>query len=187
MNINRERGISLYVALIVMVATGAASMAIGVWDKNRLASAEEAGYARAVAEKAVEQTNSDNRSLLNQQEVIISLNNNLMKAKSEHSKTVRDLANVRAQLAVAAPRVQLAAETGSGLEYQLASAGNGIASVFGARAYRIAVACRNNLAEIGLGTGGLVESAASARYEYERAEAASKTLVNLNNPVLLFK
>jgi hypothetical protein len=53
----------------------------------------------------------------------------------------------------------------------LATAECNVVRTFAAGAYRTATTCRDAVAEIGLGVGGLVETSASAHYEHDRAEA----------------
>lgn len=177
MNIKRERGVALYLALATMVVTLGVSFLGHGWYLAKLSAADQAGYDRAMSEVNTAQTKADNRSLLIQREQIINLTNALSKARNDYAQTKLDLVAARNQLGAATARVQFAAAPGSDLEYRLAAAGDGVSSAFGARAFRTAKTCRDDVATLGLGAGGLVESSASARYEHARAEALSGRLM----------
>lgn len=133
-------------------ATGAAQVQ-AQWDKARLAQAQ-----------------AENRSLLVQAERIATLSTELMEAQSAHATTRSNLAPARAAAGKRGERVRNEA-AGNGLDRRLADAHCNITRTFAAGAFRAAAACRDDLAEIGLGAGGLVESSASAHYEHARADA----------------
>lgn len=123
------------------------------WDQSRLARAQ-----------------AENRSLLVQAERIATLSNELTEAQSVHAKTTSDLDRARVGADKRGERVR-EQTAGDGLDRRLADAHCNVARTFAAGAFRAAAACRDHLAEIGLGAGGLVESSASAHYEHARAEA----------------
>lgn len=126
------------------------------WDKARLA-----------------QVQAENRSLLVQAERIATLTNELAEAQSVHAKISSYLARARAGADKRGERVR-EQTAGDNLDRRLAAADCGVSRSFGAGAFRTATTCRNDLAEIGLGAGGLVESSASAHYEHARADALMK-------------
>lgn len=121
------------------------------------------------AEK-LQQAQAEIRTALLRAERVATLSNQLMEAQSAHAKTIKDLADVRAGAHARGKRVRDAAG-GTELDQRVAAAECTVARAFAAGAFRAAAACRDHLADIGLGAGGLVESAASAHYEHRRAEA----------------
>lgn len=177
MNIQRERGVALYLALATVAVTLVASFLGHGWYLAKLSAADQAGYDRAMSEVNTAQTKADNRALLNQREQIINLTNALSKARNEYAQTKLDLAAARTQLGAAPVRVRNAAAPGSDLESRLAAAGIGVASSFGAGAFRAVKKSRDDIASLGYGDGGLVESSASARYEHARAESLKQQLM----------
>lgn len=178
MNLQRERGIALYVALITAALVAAAAVATVAWDKDRVKDAHQAGYDKAMEEVKTAQLAADNRALLTQREQIITLSNELTEARNAYDKTKTDLAAARDAARRSGQRVHNAAAPGGGLEDRLGAAECGVARAFGAGAFRTAVACRGHIEELGYGAGGLVESSASARSEHRRAEA----LINFKMP-----
>lgn len=62
-------------------------------------------------------------------------------------------------------------ELALGTTKALAVAECNVVRTFAAGAYRTATTCRDAVADLGLGAGGLVEATASAYHEHERAEA----------------
>lgn len=166
-----QRGFTGYVLLAALVVGGLGVWGAMVWDKGRMQAARQAGYDQAKAEDQAAQTAAENRSLLNQREQIINLTNELTEARNAHDATKQDLGEARARAFAAGQRVRSAAAPTGDLEDRLAAAQCPIVRSFAAGAFRTAQSCRDAVAEIGLGSGGLVESAASARYEHARAEA----------------
>jgi hypothetical protein len=175
MNLKRERGIALYVALIAAAATSVAAVAVTAWDKGRLEDARQAGYNQAKQELTVAHVAAENRSLLNQREQIITLNNDLTDAINDYNRTKTQLDAAHALAWKSGERVRnVATPTGGELDQRLAKADVGTLRTFGAGAFRTAQTCRDVVAEAGLGAGGLVASSASARFEHARAEGLSK-------------
>lgn len=121
------------------------------------------------AEK-LQQAQAEIRTALLRAERVATLSNQLMEAQSAHAKTIKDLANARAGAHARGKRVRDAAG-GTELDQRIGGAECSVARAFAAGSFRAAASCREHLADIGLGAGGLVESAASAHYEHRRAEA----------------
>lgn len=166
-----QRGFTGTLLLAALVLGGLGVWGAITWDKGRIKDAHQAGYDQAQAEAKTAQTAADNRALLTQREQIITLTNDLTEARNAHDKTQADLAVARDAARRAGERVRLAAAPGGGLEDRIGAAECGVARTFAAGAFRTAQSCRDAVADLGLGPGGLVESAASARYEHARAEA----------------
>ena len=114
---------------------------------------------------------AENRALLNLAERAATLSNDLTEALHAYSTVSKYLASDRAGAQSRGQRVRSAAAPGSDLASRLGATECSVARAFAADAFRTAAACRDDLAEIGFGPGGLVESAASAHYEHDRAEA----------------
>ncbi|MDT4880359.1 hypothetical protein FQZ97_1161060 [compost metagenome] len=127
----------------------------------------QSGHAAATAQHLA----AENRALLLQAERIATLSNDLTEALGAYSITSNYLVTGRERAGAAGQRVRSASAPGGGLEQRLGAAECGVARTFAAGAFRTAAACRDDVAALGLGTGGLVESAASAHYEHARAEA----------------
>ena len=171
MNFRREEGIALILAIAAVAVAGFASWGVIAWDKRRIKDAHQAGYDQAKTEVATDRLAADNRALLTQREQILTLTNELTEARNAHDATKQDLGDARARAFAAGQRVRITAAPGGGLEDRLGAAECGVARTFAAGAFRTAQSCRDDLAELGLGTGGLVESSSSARFEHARAEA----------------
>ena len=118
----------------------------------------------------LEQAQAEIRTALLRAERVATLSNELMEAQSAHAKTIKDLANARAGAHARGQRVRNTA-AGNELDQRIAATECTVARAFAAGSFRAAASCRDHLAEIGLGPGGLVESSASAHYEHRRAEA----------------
>lgn len=174
MDLKRERGIALYVALIAAAATAVAAVAVIAWDKGRLGDARQAGYDQAKQELTVAQVAAENRSLLNQREQIITLNNALTDAINDYNHTKTQLDAAHALAWKSGERVRNVATTGDELDRRAAAADLNTLRTFGTGAFRTAQACRDVVAEAGYGPGGLVGSSASAHYEHAVAEGLSK-------------
>ena len=102
----------------------------------------------------------------------ITLSNELNGARNAHQDALQRLSEARTRSAAAGRRVRDAAEPAGGeLDQRIAAADYAVSRSFGADAFRTAVSCRGNLAEIGLGPGGLVETSASEHYQASRADA----------------
>lgn len=168
----------IYGALLL---AGAGALGAAVWwHAGRVQATHQAAYDKARGE----QVRAENRALLVQQERIAALSTQLMEAQSAHTKTQASLATARAAAGQRGERVRSAAG-GDELGLRLGAADCTVARGFAADAFRTATACRDAVAEIGLGSGGLVESAASAHYEHERADALmrfSMPLSPFSNP-----
>lgn len=179
-----QRGLGLYVVLASVALGGLAIAGAVVWDKARIKSADEAGYARAKQEVEVEVSAALNRSLLNQRELILNLNNDLTEAINDYTRTKTQLDAAHAAAWSAGQRVRnVATPTGGELDQRLAKADLSTLRTFGAGAFRTAQTCRDVVAEAGLGAGGLVASSASAHFERKRAEGLS----NFSMPKSPFK
>lgn len=174
----KSRGITL-IGLLAILATGAA-LAVGVKSFYR-AQLDAAGKA-AVEQYKLEQKAAENTALRMQAERIATLSNDLMEAQSAHAKAIRDLSVARSAAAAAGERLRVLTERGE-LESRIARAEREVLNTVAARAIRAAKAGRDAVAEIGLGAGGLVESAASAHHEHARAEALMRArFPRLPNP-----
>lgn len=114
---------------------------------------------------------AENRALLNMAERAATLSNELTEALHAYSIVSSHLASGSAGAAARGQRVRSAAAPGSDLASRLGATECSVARAFAADAFRTAAACRDAVADLGLGAGGLVESAASAHYEHDRAEA----------------
>lgn len=121
------------------------------------------------AEK-LQQAQAEIRTALLRAERVATLSNQLMEAQSAHAKSINDLSIARTIAHARGQRVRHAAG-GTALEQRIAAAECTVARTFAAGSFRAAAACRDRLAEIGLGAGGLVESSASAHYEHARAQS----------------
>lgn len=174
MSIKRERGIALTLALITAAVAAAAAVGVIAWDKSRIKSADEAGYARAKQEVKAEASAALNRSLLNQREQIITLNEDLTIAHDEYTRTKDQLDVAHAAARKSGERVRNAATAGDELERRVAAADLGAVRTFATGSFRTAQACRDVVAEAGFGAGGLVESSAAHRAEKQRADALMK-------------
>lgn len=157
-----------------LLAAGAALSAVAMlWHGWQVDGVHDAAFKAGQAEVRGESLAAENRALLIQREQIITLSTDLMEAQRVHAQTSQALAAALARAAAAGQRVRSAA-AGDELDQRIGAAECSVARSFGARAFRAAAACRDDAAALGLGTGGLVESAASAHYEHARAEALSK-------------
>jgi hypothetical protein len=130
------------------------------WDKDRI---------KLLAEKA-DQAAALNRSLLLQAERAATLSNALQENARAYSKISQELAVVRTRADADGRRLREQAASAQ-LATRVANAEREVVNDFAAGAFRAAVACRDDLAEIGLGAGGLVEASNSAHAEHSRAEA----------------
>jgi hypothetical protein len=154
-------------SLYLYGAIGAAAVGGAAWWHS---AKVESGYQRGYSVATGEHQAAVNRSLLLQAERIATLSNELTEALNAYSITSNALASARTGAEYRGHRVRAVA-AGPELEQRLGAAECGVARTFGAGAFRTAAACRDDVAALGLGTGGLVESAASAHYEHARAEA----------------
>jgi hypothetical protein len=114
---------------------------------------------------------AQNRALLTQREQIITLSNDLTELRNAHAQTVLDLAAARGRAVAAGQRVRNAVPAGGELDQRIAAAECPVVRTFAAGAFRTAATCRDAVADLGLGAGGLVESTASAYHEAGRADA----------------
>lgn len=153
------------VLLALVLAVGAAGVKVhsdgvgsgkaevqALWDKDALARSHER-----------------NTTLLAHTERLITLSEELNGARNDFLQTQSDLAIARPAARARGERVRVAAK-GTGLDAQLTDAQCSVVRTFAAGAFRTAQACRDDLAEIGLGTGGLVEVTGIAKYERARAD-----------------
>jgi hypothetical protein len=162
---------SLYLYLAV-AAAGAAALGGAVWwHSGRVADLHGAAFQAGLDKAKAEALAAENRALLIQREQIITLSNDLTELRYAHDQSVLDLASARAAAARNGQRVRNAVPAGGELDQRLAAAECPVVRTFAAGAFRTAATCRDAVAEIGLGAGGLVESSASARYEAGRADA----------------
>lgn len=157
---------SLYLYGAIAAAGAAAVGGAAWWHSAKV----EAGYHRGYAVATGEHQAAVNRSLILQAERIATLSNELTEALNAYSITSNALAGARAGADHRGQRVRAVA-AGPELEQRLGASECGVARTFAAGAFRTAQTCRDNVAELGLGVGGLVESSASAHYEHARAEA----------------
>jgi hypothetical protein len=114
---------------------------------------------------------AENRALLNLAERAATLSNELTEALSAYSTVATHLSGARADADRRGQRVRSAAAPSGDLAARLGAAECSVARAFAADAFRTAAACRDTVADLGLGTGGLVESSASAHAEHARADA----------------
>lgn len=168
-----DRGLSLVMLLGILAIGGAMTFGLIKWDKARLASAHQSGYDQAKKEVAIERQAAENRALLNQREQIITLTNELTEARNAFDAAQRNRVAALDRARRDGQRVRLAAGSDE-LDRRVASAQCPVVRTFAAGAFRTATTCRDALAEIGLGAGGLVESSASAHYEHQRAQSLMK-------------
>lgn len=141
---------------------------------------KDAGRAEVQADwnaEKLQQAQAEIRTALLRAERVAALSNHLMEAQSAHAQAIKDLSATRAGSRSRGQRVRDAA-AGTELDQRIAAAECPVARTFAARAFRTAAACRDHLEDIGFGTGGLVESAASAHYEHARAQS----LMNFTMP-----
>ena len=169
-----QRGLGLYVVMASVALGGVAIAGAVVWDKGRIKSADAAGYARAKQEVKVEASAALNRSLINQRELILTLNDDLTIAINDYTRTKAQLDAAHALAWSAGQRVRNVATTGDELDRRAAAASRDALRTFGTGAFRTAQACRDVVAEAGYGAGGLVGSSASAHFEHARAEGLMK-------------
>jgi hypothetical protein len=118
---------------------------------------------------SLERSHERNRTLIAHTERLISLSEELNGARDAYQQTLTDLASSRDAARTRGERVRVAAK-GTGLDASLANAQCPVVRTFAAGAFRTAQACRDDLAEIGLGAGGLVDVSAVAKYERARAD-----------------
>lgn len=135
-----------------------------------IATVKVADLRTELAEMKLAHTQAKNSALLNLQERVATLSTDLMEAQSAHATTKSELADARNNARTRGQRVRNEA-AGDSLDQRIAAAECTVARAFAAGSFRAAAACRDHLAEIGLGSGGLVEASASASYEHGRAEA----------------
>lgn len=154
------------VALALMMAAGGALLYAHGAGKDAGRSEVQAKWSAADLERA----QAEIRTALLRAERVATLSNELMEAQSAHAQAVKDLAIARAGAHTRGQRVRNTAASNE-LDQRIAAAECTVARAFAAGSFRAAASCRDHLAEIGLGPGGLVESAASAHYEHRRAEA----------------
>lgn len=105
------------------------------------------------------------------------LTNELTEAKNAYEEVNRKrlaALNLAAERARRVRDLQATAELTASTTQALAVAECNVVRTFAAGAYRTATTCRNAVADLGLGAGGLVEASASAHYEHGRAEALMK-------------
>lgn len=169
----RESGFTLYLVAGAIIAGAAGLLFLKRWDSGRLDHARQAGYEAAMAEVKTQRLAADNRSLLLQREQIITLTNELTEARNAFDAVQRSRAAALDRARRDGQRVRLAA-SGDELDRRVGGAECSVIRTFAAGSFRTAASCRDHLAEIGLGAGGLVESSASAHYEHQRAQALMK-------------
>lgn len=166
-----QRGFTGYVLLFALAVGGLGVLGALTWDKGRLQAARKAGYDQAQAEAKAATTAAENRSLLLQREQIINLSNDLSEARNAYTVVAKSLNSSRSAADRSGQRVRSATPAGGELDQRLAAAECPVVRTFAARSFRAATACRDAVADLGLGAGGLVEAAASAHYEHARADA----------------
>lgn len=142
-----------------------------LWHGHVAGKAIKAARADGANSVRLEQLAADNRSLINQAERGHTLTASLTKAKNEAHQSQIDLSGARARSAGAGQRLR---EQSTDLNSRIAATECPVVRGFAADAYRTASACRGDIESLGLGVGGLVESAESAHYEHARAEALMK-------------
>lgn len=146
-----------------------------LWHNHKVSALEEKFFKAGQDQVRLDVAKAENRSLLIQREKIITLSNDLEVARNAHANVAKALGDARRNAVVSGQRVRNAATTSGGeLDQRIAIAECSVVRTFAAKAFRAAAACRDNFAEIGLGTGGLVEASASSYYEHDRAEAVIK-------------
>lgn len=155
------------VATLLVTAAGGAY----IWHGWEVDGAHDAAFSDGQAQVRGEALAAENRALLLQREQIINLSNTLTELRDAHTKTTKDLASARAAADQRGQRVRNATPAGGELDQRIEAAECSVVRTFAAGAFRTAATCRDAVAEIGLGLGGLVESAASAHYEAGRADA----------------
>jgi hypothetical protein len=159
---------------------GAAVAGAALWHNAKVESGYQRGYSVANSEHKA----AENRALLVQAERIATLSNDLTEALAAYGTVSNNLTTARVEYRYRGERVRAAVQ-GDELDRRLGAAECGVARTFAAGAFRTAATCRNDLAEVGLGVGGLVEASASAQYEHDRAEALRRyysPFTSLHNP-----
>jgi hypothetical protein len=137
------------------------------WHGAAVSEAREQGRAETRAAWLA----AENRALLNMAERAATLSNELTEALHAYSIVSSHLASARTGADHRGQRVRSAAAPSGDLSSRLGAAECGVARAFAADAFRTAAACRDTVADLGLGVGGLVESSASAHAEHARADA----------------
>lgn len=141
-------------------------------EANRQAEVDK--LERAVLQAQLEQAEERNMLLRAHLHRVNELTNELTEAKNAYEDVNRKRLAAVALADQRARRVrdlQATAELAASTTEALAVAECNVVRTFAAGAYRTATTCRNAVADLGLGAGGLVEASASAHYEHSRAEA----------------
>ena len=162
---------SLYLYGGLFVAGAAAFAGAAAWHGAQVKATRDTAFKAGQTQVRTEALAAENRALLSQSERIITLSNDLTELRNAHEKTVVDLATARAAADRRGQRVRNATPAGGELDQRIAAAECPVVRTFAAGAFRTAATCRDAVADLGLGTGGLVESAASAHHEAGRADA----------------
>lgn len=158
---------SLYLYGALALAGAAAAGGTAWWHGSKV----EEGFTRGHAAATAQHLAAENRALLLQAERIATLSNDLMEALNAYSITAQAVSGARVGADARGQRVRNAARPGDELDQRVGAAECGIVRTFATGAFRTAAACRDDVAALGLGSGGAVEAAASAHYEHARAEA----------------
>lgn len=156
-----------WVALAGAVAAGGAIW----WHADQVDDHYEASFKAGQEQVRAQQVAAENRSLLLQREQIITLSNELTEIRNAYTTVAAGLTDARGRASVSGQRVRDATPAGGELDQRLAAAECPVVRTFAAGAFRTAASCRDAVADLGLGAGGLVEASASAQYEHARADA----------------
>jgi hypothetical protein len=163
---------SLYLYGGLFVAGAAAFATASVWHGAQVKDVRETAYKAGRDADAEADARTRAHDALAYAERAIALSNELNGARNAHQDALQRLSKARTRAADSGRRVRDAADPAGGdLDQRIAAAECPVVRSFGADAFRTAVACRGNLAEIGLGPGGLVEASASEHYQASRADA----------------
>jgi hypothetical protein len=162
---------SLYLYGGLLVAGAAAATGANLWHGWKVDGAHDDAFKAGQAQVRGDTLAAENRALLNQREQIITLSNDLTELRDAHTKATKDLATALAAADRRGQRVRNATPAGGELDQRIGAAECPVVRTFAAKAFRTAAACRDVVADLGFGAGGLVESAASAHYEAGRADA----------------
>lgn len=154
--------------LLALVVAGGAAMAT-VYSNGK-----DAGAAKVQALRdadALADAKARTHDALAYTERVITLTSTLTELKNAYTTVAAGLNDARHRASVSGQRVRDATPAGGELDQRLAAAECQVGRTFGADAFRTAVSCRGDLAEIGLGPHGLVETSAAEHYQAGRADA----------------
>lgn len=159
-----------FYALVALA--GAAAMGGALWwHADQVDDHYEASFKAGQEQVRGEQVRAENRSLLLQREQIITLSNDLTEIRNAYTTVAAGLTDARGRAGRSGQRVRDAIPAGGELDQRLDAAECPVVRTFAAGAFRTAASCRDAVADLGLGAGGLVEASASAQYEHSRADA----------------